>query len=80
VLVLVGAPLVERGLSLIRHPNYLAVVGELVGAAMMLGTPGGTLASVLFNSLWKRIQIEEKAGGSKVTSQKTEVRSQNHAF
>jgi methyltransferase len=66
VLVPVEAPLVERGpYRWIRHPNYVAVVGELVGAAMMLGTPwSGTLASVVFGALmWRRIQIEEKALG-----------------
>ena len=48
-----------------RHPNYVAVVGELVGAAMMLGTPWtGALACLVFSALmWKRIQVEEKALG-----------------
>lgn len=66
VLVPVGAPLVARGpYRWIRHPNYLAVVGELAGAAMMLGTPwSGVLACVIFSALmWKRIQVEEKALG-----------------
>jgi methyltransferase len=68
VLVPVGAPLVERGpYRWMRHPNYLAVAGELVGAALMLGTPwSGTLAFVVFSSLmWRRIQVEEKALGLK---------------
>ena len=66
VLVPVGAPLVDRGpYRWIRHPNYVAVLGELVGAAMMLGAPwSGTLASVVFGApMWRRIQIEEKALG-----------------
>jgi methyltransferase len=66
VLVPVGAPLVQHGpYRWMRHPNYVAVVGELVGAAMMLGTPWtGALACLVFSALmWKRIQVEEKALG-----------------
>jgi methyltransferase len=68
VLIPVGAPLVHRGpYRWMRHPNYLAVVGELVGTAMMLGTPwSGTLACVAFGALmWRRIQVEERALGMK---------------
>ena len=66
VLVPAGEPLVHRGpYRWMRHPNYLAVVGEFVGAAMLLGTPwSGTLACVVFSALmWRRIQVEEKALG-----------------
>jgi methyltransferase len=37
VLTLPGAPLVTRGpYRYVAHPNYIAVVGELAGAAMMM--------------------------------------------
>lgn len=60
------APLVQRGpYRWMRHPNYLAVVGELVGAAMMLRTPwSGILACAAFGALMRRrIQVEERALG-----------------
>jgi methyltransferase len=69
VLVPVGAPLVQSGpYRWMRHPNSLAVVGELIGAAMMLGTPwSGALAVLVFGVLmWRRIQVEERALGLKV--------------
>src|SRR5205823_6100958 len=38
VLVLPGAPLVTSGpYAVMRHPNYVAVVGELVGMALVVG-------------------------------------------
>jgi methyltransferase len=47
----------------ISHPNYVAVVGELVGTALWLGAPvAGALATVGFGSLMlRRIRIEESA-------------------
>jgi methyltransferase len=68
VLVPSGAPLVQHGpYRWMRHPNYLAVLGELIGAAMMLGTPwSGALACVMFGALmWRRIDVEERALGMK---------------
>jgi methyltransferase len=69
VLVPVGAPLVQSGpYRWMRHPNYVAVVGELIGAAMMLGAPwSGALAVLVFGALmWRRIYVEERALGLKV--------------
>jgi methyltransferase len=66
VLVLPGAPLVTRGpYALIRHPNYLAVLGELAGMALMVRAPvAGVLAAVGFGALmWRRIAVEDRALG-----------------
>jgi methyltransferase len=50
---------------LMRHPNYLAVAGELLGAALMAQAPiTGTLAFVGFGGLMlARIRVEERALG-----------------
>jgi methyltransferase len=64
VLVLPGVPLVTRGpYALMRHPNYVAVVGELVGAALMFGSPvTGPVGLIAFGSLLRRrIAVEERA-------------------
>jgi methyltransferase len=64
VIVVPRAPLVWSGpYRFLRHPNYVAVVGELVGVAMMSGARvTGPLATVLFGLLMlKRIQIENRA-------------------
>jgi methyltransferase len=47
----------------VNHPNYIAVAGELIGAAAMThafvtGVPVVTAFSYL---MWRRVQIEEKA-------------------
>jgi methyltransferase len=66
VLVLPGAPLVATGpYRLLRHPNYVAVVGELIGVALMLSAPlTGTLVTLGFSWLmWRRIQVEDRALG-----------------
>jgi methyltransferase len=66
VLVLPGAALIDTGpYRFLRHPNYLAIVGELVGVALMLGAFWtGTLACIGFGALmWMRIGIEEAALG-----------------
>jgi len=66
VLVLPNAALVRCGpYRGFRHPNYLAVLGELGGVAMMLGVQWtGTVACVGFGALmWARIQVEERALG-----------------
>ena len=49
----------------LRHPNYAAVVGELVGATLMTGAfVAGPTATVLFGVLLKkRIAVEERALG-----------------
>jgi len=64
VLVLPGAPLVEHGpYTWIRHPNYVAVVGELVGMGLLVGAlVTGPLATVLFGLLLRRrIRVEDRA-------------------
>jgi len=66
VFVLPHAPLVTRGpYRWIRHPNYMAVVGELVGFAILVGARWTGPASVLlFGSLLRqRIRSEEQALG-----------------
>lgn len=47
----------------VRHPNYLAVVGELVGVALATGAwISGPIATVAFVVLiLKRIRVEERA-------------------
>jgi methyltransferase len=64
VIVRPGAPLVTTGpYRWLRHPNYVAVVGELVAVALMSGAriagPVGTLVFGLL--MFKRIAVEERA-------------------
>lgn len=64
VLVLPGAPLVTHGpYALMRHPNYVAVVGELLGMAFFVGArASGPLCLLLFGLLLRRrIRAEERA-------------------
>lgn len=64
--VLPGAPLVQHGpYRLIRHPNYVAVVAELIGFGLSVGAAlTGLLSLVGFGwLLWKRIEAEERALG-----------------
>jgi methyltransferase len=64
VIVVPGAPRVASGpYRFIRHPNYVAVVGELAGAAAMAGAPlAGALGIALFALLLrKRIAVENDA-------------------
>lgn len=64
VLVPPGQPRIVRGpYRWIGHPNYLAVVGELVGTALWLRAPvAGALATVIFGALiLRRIHVEEGA-------------------
>ena len=64
VLVLPDDPLVSSGpYRYLRHPNYLAVCGELIGVAIVLRAMiAGAAAVVGFGSLmlW-RLRIEERA-------------------
>lgn len=67
VVVVPGAPLVRRGpYRLLRHPNYLGVLGELAGAALMTGAMvSGPIAILGFGGLMlKRIGVEERALGA----------------
>jgi methyltransferase len=66
VLVLPGAPLVTRGpYAWLRHPNYVGVVGELLGVSLIVGAAvTGALAVAAF--VWllrRRIVIENRALG-----------------
>lgn len=66
VLVLPGAPLVRRGpYAFLRHPNYLAVVGEIAGAALIVWAPvTGIAAAIGFGWLMRRrIAVEVRALG-----------------
>ena len=66
VLVPPGSALVAAGpYRVLRHPNYLAVVGELIGAALIARAPiTGTLAVLGFGLLIvRRIRVEEAALG-----------------
>lgn len=66
VLVVPGEPLVTTGpYKFISHPNYLAVVGELVSVAMIVWAPiTGVLATIGFGRLMiARIRIEDRALG-----------------
>ncbi len=70
VLVEPGAPLVVAGpYAWIRHPNYVAVVGEIVGFALVVAAPIAGVGSVLGFGflLWKRIRVEERALGIRGT-------------
>ena len=64
VIVRPGAPLVTAGpYRWLRHPNYVGVVGELAGVALMSGARvAGPLGTILFGALMlKRIRVEERA-------------------
>jgi methyltransferase len=47
----------------LRHPNYIAVAGELVGIALAAGAPiTGTVGTLGFCVLmWRRIGVEDRA-------------------
>lgn len=64
VLVLPDAPLVRSGpYAYLRHPNYVGVMGELSGMALMAGAPvSGTVVLLVFAVLLGvRIRVEERA-------------------
>jgi methyltransferase len=66
VLVPPGSTRVLTGpYRLLRHPNYIGVIGELVGAALMThATVAGTIAVIAFGALIAlRIRVEERALG-----------------
>ena len=66
VLVVPGEPLVTSGpYRFISHPNYLAVVGEIVSVAAIVWAPiTGVLAAIGFGALMiARIRIEDRALG-----------------
>jgi methyltransferase len=64
VLVPAGAPLVVSGpYAFVRHPNYVAVIGEFVALAMIVGAwVTGPVVALLFAELIRRrIRVEERA-------------------
>jgi methyltransferase len=64
VIVIPGAALVSGGpYRWLRHPNYVAVVGELVGVALLTGAlvSGATAVAVFGLLLVKRIAVEQRA-------------------
>jgi methyltransferase len=64
VIVVPGAGLVASGpYRILRHPNYVAVVGELVGVALMTGARfAGPVATAAFGLLMlKRVAVENRA-------------------
>jgi methyltransferase len=66
VLVLPDRPLVASGpYRFIHHPNYVAVVGELLGFALIVAAPvSGLLATIGFGALMRRrIAVEDRALG-----------------
>ena len=66
VIVVPGDVLVSRGpYRAIRHPNYVAVIGELLGVALMTGAAiAGTVATAGFAVLLRRrIAVEERMLG-----------------
>ncbi|HUU33925.1 MAG TPA: isoprenylcysteine carboxylmethyltransferase family protein [Vicinamibacterales bacterium] len=66
VLVPPGEPPVMRGpYVFMRHPNYLAVCGEILGVALIVGAPVSGVAAFLgFGWLMlRRIAVEDRALG-----------------
>src|SRR5207249_2121076 len=64
VLVVPGAPLVAAGpYRFVRHPNYVAVLAELIAVAIMTGSRiGSPIAVVGFGLLLvKRVLVENRA-------------------
>jgi methyltransferase len=64
VLVLPGVPLVTSGpYRYLRHPNYVAVIGELLGMALLVGARvTAAIAVIAFGFLLRRrIAAEERA-------------------
>ena len=64
VLIVPDAPLVGTGpYAVLRHPNYVAVVGELLSMALLVGAViSGPIAVLLFGLLLRqRIRLEDRA-------------------
>ena len=63
-LVVPGSSLVVHGpYAVVRHPNYIAVVGELVSMALLVDARvTGPVATLLFSLLLRhRIRVENEA-------------------
>jgi methyltransferase len=64
VITVPGRPLVVAGpYKFLRHPNYVGVVGEFVGVALLVGAPiaGLLLTLGFFTLILKRVRVEEDA-------------------
>ena len=78
VLVPPDVPLVVRGpYAFLRHPNYVAVVGEMVGMALLVGAPiSGPIGTLLFSALLRRrIQVENLALRTSVAAASSRAQS-----
>ena len=63
VFVVPGRPLVTSGpYRYVAHPNYIAVLGELVGTAMMFRaeTAGPVMCGLFGVALWARVRFETR--------------------
>jgi methyltransferase len=63
VMILPGLPLVRRGpYRYVAHPNYVGVVGELVGTAMMMRAAftGPLMCAAFGVVLWGRVRFENR--------------------
>ena len=63
VLVVPGAPLVATGpYRFLRHPNYVGLIGEIAGVALMMRAPiTGVLSAIVFGILLvARIRVEDR--------------------
>jgi methyltransferase len=73
VLLLPGVPFATTGpYRYVAHPNYIAVIGELAGTAMMCGARiSGPVCVVAYGVvLWLRARFEERAAaGSRRSSE-----------
>jgi methyltransferase len=64
VIVVPGATLVSRGpYRFLRHPNYVGVIGELVGVGLLTGAvvSGPIVTAVFAMLIRRRVAVEERA-------------------
>jgi methyltransferase len=64
VIVVPGARLIDSGpYRFVRHPNYIGVIGELLGIALVTGARvAGPISIIVFGLLiLRRIGVEERA-------------------
>ena len=79
VIVLPGVPLVASGpYRWMRHPNYVGVIGELIGTALITGAvlSGPVVTAIFMALLSKRIDVESRmlhAARSPVPTSKQDV-------
>ena len=64
IIVMPGTPLVAEGpYRYLRHPNYVAVIGELVSVALLTNARvAGPVATIVFGALIvRRVSVENRA-------------------